>query len=479
MSTGKRIIKNSAALFFSHIITKIINLAILLIITRLLGKGGFGVYSFSQTFVIMFMALASLGVNALLTRDVARDKQRINAFLGNSIPLITVFTGISIILINLTASLSGWEGIELSAIRIFSVYLIFDVYSRHFISVFRAFEKMQFEAYVNIIEKSAMLIAAIIAQELNLNLLAIIWIFTCIQAGKAVVAFIFMRRFFQKIEWHFFSAETKEIIKQAFPFALLVVFGVISGRIDVVMLKIFHSDEMVGLYSAAHKLIESMLFIPENIVSALFPAFAVMFVKNDSDYRKIFRRAFLFLTILAVPASIGIFLLAPEIIDLFFAAEYVKAANALRWLGLAVFFIFIKYIFSTSLNAIGEQKKFAIIMGFSMIVNIVLNLVLIPKYDLAGAGLATVASEFCAVIALVYFVFLKTKYLPPIQYILKPVSAGIIMGGVILLMRGLNTALIITVAAVVYFGSIITFKTFSFGDISYLKGIFLRRTGLD
>ena len=88
MNTGRTIIKNNLVLNSSHILSKLINLALVLILTRMLGPSGFGIFTFAFAYVILFMMLGSMGINSLLIRDIARNKAEINSFLGISIPII-------------------------------------------------------------------------------------------------------------------------------------------------------------------------------------------------------------------------------------------------------------------------------------------------------------------------------------------------------------------------------------------------------
>ncbi len=477
MNSSQRIIKNSLILLSSHIFTKLINLALVLVLTRMLGASGFGIYNFSLAFVALFMVIGNLGINSLLTRDVARDKSRINSFLGHSIPLLILLSGLAFLVINISVSFIAWDQASKTAIRIFSVYLVFDNFSRHFISVFRAFEKMEYEAYTNLIERIAMLLTAVLLWQFNQSLFLLLWIFASIEFIKAGTAFIFMRRFFKKVEWKWFGPQTVSLIRQSFPFALMAVFGTVSGRIDTVMLKIFHTDLLVGFYNAAHKLIESLIFIPENLNLVLFPAFAVLFFQNRIQFQKTFDRTFLFLSVLAFPISAGLFILAPQIIHLLFQPEYSPASIALQWLGLALGLVFFKFLFATTLNAIGKQHIFAGIAAASMVVNVVFNYLFIPKLGLFGASFATVLSEATAVIFTYIFVQRAINHSPSLAVIFKPLLATAVMCLGILWIRNLNIFILMAIAVVIYSAMILLLKTFSKQDLRYFIELFRKKFG--
>ncbi len=469
MTSGQRIVKNSLILFSSHVLTKIINLFLVIILTRMLGTNGFGIYNFSQAFVTLFMVLGNLGINSLLTRDVARDKSQINQFLGKSIPLLLYLSLGVFILINITVSLISWDPISIAAIRIFSIFLVLDNFSRHFISVFRAFERMEFEAYTNLIERMAMLIIAVMLWYLGKSLIFLLWCFVVIELLKAGTALTFMRHFFKKIEWSWFHHQTYQILQEAFPFALMMIFGTIAVRIDTVMLKIFHNEQIVGFYSAAHKLIESLTFIPENIVLALYPALSVLFLNNKYKFKETFTRSLKYLFLIGMPVSAGIFVLAEPIILLLFEVEYSPATIALRWLSIALGLIFIKYHFMITLNAIGKQRQFAKVAGIAMFVNVLFNLLLIPKYDLLGASLATIGSELMAVILGFLLLFNISKGVKLSSYILKTAIATIVMTIILQWLSQLNLFLLIFIGTLSYFIPAFILGIIHFSDIQYFK----------
>ncbi|NIS38808.1 oligosaccharide flippase family protein, partial [Candidatus Saccharibacteria bacterium] len=100
MTFGERIVKNSAVLTASHVLSKLINLALVLILTRLLGSDGFGIYSFSLAFVMLFMVFTHLGINTLLIREIARDKSRAKELVGTTLPVILIGSLLVFVLVN-------------------------------------------------------------------------------------------------------------------------------------------------------------------------------------------------------------------------------------------------------------------------------------------------------------------------------------------------------------------------------------------
>jgi O-antigen/teichoic acid export membrane protein len=403
MSIGKKIIKNTFILTSGQVLSKILNLILLLILTRMLGKNGFGLYSFALAFGSMFILFSHLGINTLLVRDIAQDKSKATEYINITLSSVLVFSLFTFLIINITAYLSGWDNAERLIIFIISIYVIFDSISRYLNSIFRAFEKMEYEAIVIITDRIGLLVCTLIVWFFDSNLNTLLIGFSLIGFIKALTAFLFVRRHFTKPKLKWSINSIFPILKEAYPFALVGLFGSIALRIDTVILKHFHTDEMVGIYNAGKKLIESLSFLPENIYYAIFPTLSAIFVLNKSKFDQTFYQAFKFMIIFAIPTTVGIFTLAPQIVSLLFEPDFYDAYIPLRWLSIALGILFCRHILAVTLNSAGKQHLFAAITGISMLANVLLNYILIPQFSYIGASIATITSEALTTI-ITYFV---------------------------------------------------------------------------
>ncbi len=469
MTTSHRIFKNSIFLLSSNVISKIINLAILLILTRLLGKEGFGLYSFAFAYVSIFIFFVHLGIPTLLIREIAKNKTDAENLISTTLPLILIFSIFTFLLINLSAYIFSWSQIERVTILIFSFYLVFDTISRYLTAVFRAYERMEYEAIINVTERIALLIIAILIWYLKQDLILLLISFSSIELLKAFTVSILIRKHFFKFKLNKITSRALSLLKQAIPFALIGLFGTISTKIDTIMLNYFHDQEVVGLFNAAKKLIESLSFIPESIAYALFPALSVLYISQREDFRKTFQLAFEYLLILAIPLSAGIFFMAPKIIQLFYEPEFSESSVALKWLAIWLGLLFLKYVFATTLNSIGKQSFLAFIIGITMILNISLNYLLIPEFDILGASLASVFSELGTAILTFIFLIRFTNLSINTIALFKLIFAGLVLIVFLNFIQNLNLFLVLFLTAGLYIFLLFVFKIVSSKDINYLK----------
>lgn len=393
MSTNSKIIKNSIALNGAHVITKFINLALVLLLTSFLGKDGFGLYGSVMAYSSMFMFLTHLGINTFIVKEVSQNRGRAEEIINRSIPIVLILLIPTFVIINLSALFSGWQEAELLIVLISSIFVIFDSGSRFLISIFRSFERMEYEAITNIFERSLLLIMSVIGWVYDFSLMTLLISFAIVEFLKLSLGYIFVRKNFIQIKMTFSLKEAGVIIKKSFPFALVGIFGTISMKIDIVMLKMFHADDVAGFYTVGKRIIESFNFIPENFANALFPTLSLLFVNEIVKYRNTITNSFRLSMVVLIPIVLILYFGAPKIISILFSEEFAESSTALRILSIAYGVVFIKYLLVVVLNSSGRQNLFAMLAGIGMLINIALNYILIPEHKIIGAGFATIIAE--------------------------------------------------------------------------------------
>jgi O-antigen/teichoic acid export membrane protein len=465
MSTGKRIIKNSIFLILSQFFSKIFNLGLILVLTRLLGKTDFGLYSFSFSYVSLFVFLTHLGIINLLVREIARNKEEAKQFLGNTFPAVLLLSGGFLVIVNIIPFFLQWSYTERLITVVFGFYFIFDVLGHYFFGVARAFERMEYQAIISIIERFLLLISGLVAWYFAFSLITVVILFTFIIGLKAYMAYkIVIQKFVSftpKLNFDFILP----ILKEAYPFALVGLFLTVSVRIDLIMLKGFHSADAVAVYSVARKIIESLSFVPESIYYAVFPALSVLYLTQTEKFTQTFQKTFIIMTVIAVPLASGLFVLAPRFINLLFEPEFSDAGLALRWLSIAFFIMFIRISFTAVFNSAGKQHLFAVYIGISTAINILLNLLLIPKYNILGASISAIVSEFTVVLIAFPRLLKYVNFYGVWTQLIKLVLAAVLIFIFINLIQSMSVTAIIIFTGIIYFLLVLILQIVSYSDL--------------
>ncbi|MEK6858181.1 MAG: oligosaccharide flippase family protein, partial [Nanoarchaeota archaeon] len=137
----------------------------------------------------------------------------------------------------------------------------------------------------------------------------------------------------------------KEFISRGIPLALTSFFYFTYFKIDIIILSIMLNDQVVGWYSASYRLLELFLFVPYILSYSVFPSIFRFHEVNKEVSNQIFSRTSKLLIVLSIPILLGVFSLAPEIINLVYGAEFIQSVLPLRIIILSLPFIFLHQLF--------------------------------------------------------------------------------------------------------------------------------------
>lgn len=267
----------------------------------------------------------------------------------------------------------------------------------------------------------------------------------------------------------------KSSIKEAWPFGVTTMLVSIYYWIDSLILSIMAGNEAVGWYNAAYRLIFVLLFIPIVFNTVIFPLMS-QFYGTSSDYLKIsFKKYFKYMTMIAIPIGVGTTLLANEIILLVFGPAYTNSVIALQVLVWSAVFIFMSGAFARLLEVSNKQLVLTKISAVLVVINIFLNIILIPNLGYVGASLVTVITELLALLCVI--VVSNIHYglsIHDLMFIIKIVAASIIMGIFILSLEYVNLILSSIFAFIIYFITLFIFKFFDNNDLKIFRKIINR-----
>lgn len=233
------------------------------------------------------------------------------------------------------------------------------------------------------------------------------------------------------------------------------------------MLQYMKGAEEVGIYNAAYKLFTLGLSLPWMMNQALFPTLSSLDSSGAEKLRDPYNVVIKYTIIMALPLSVGGFLLAPKIISLFFGREYLEAAPVLK----VLFLLLLPCSVASFTNCILTIKNPRITMwiagGVMVPLNIILNLLLIPKFSYYGAAVATLVTEIAGAILSLYYNFklISGLKLNPEQLLKKPVLATLALGILIYL---INSLVMIPVFILIYFLVLIISNAISKEERQYL-----------
>jgi len=475
LSTVRNIAKNTAVLFIAQGISYGLGFIYTIYLARYLGPSEFGILSFAMAFATVFSVFADMGLQTIIIREVAREKSLLMRYIAN-IALIKIILGIATFgLIALTINILGYPQSIVTVVYLMGLMVILNTFSQMYYSVFQAFEMMEYMGIGLILQALLVMAGVLVAINLGYSLIAFALIY-CLASFLVLLYNLFIFRFhpFKKVttplhrsvefDWPFW----KSTIYQATPFALSTIFVNIYSWLDTVILSSMKGGEAVGYYNAAFRIVAVTLFLPSAFMGAILPIMSRYYVTSGHSLKLSFEKSCKYLCIIGLPIAIGIFILAPRIINLVYGQQYDSATIALQILAPSICVIFLNSVFSTYMSSINRQSISTKIFFVCAVLSVGLNIALVPQSSyIATSGIRTTMEiTGCA---LSFLMILKEGYKISNKkfggLIAKILVANIIMGIFVAYLSNQNLALVIILSAILYFALIIVLRVFDNTDL--------------
>ncbi|KPJ55309.1 hypothetical protein AMJ47_00315 [Parcubacteria bacterium DG_72] len=381
------IIKNLSWLFLSEIITRFLTAILTIFIARILGAQDYGFLAFAISFTGFFIIIKNFCYDEIVIREY-NQREEVKKELG-SILWFKIFLGISAFsLILIFSFLAGNQSVQ-RLIIIFGVVVLLKSIFEFLTSLFKALHKMEYVALVNILEIIILsgTIFYILFYAPNLIFISYAYLAAAI---LSLLCSIFIAKRLKVLSQPVLDLKViKNYFLLSWPLAIGSIFAIIYIQIDSIMMGFLGMTKEVGWYQAAYK-ITSFVTFPGAIIASVFYPSISKFYKENKDYFKRITNIFLeSIAFFTFPAVVGGYILKKKIIFFIYGESFSPSVFAFQFLifcsGYILFIIFMNYI----LNATGRQKIIFYTGGAGAALNLVLNIILIPRYSLYGAAVAT------------------------------------------------------------------------------------------
>lgn len=402
-----RISKNSLWIFGSSAFGRGFLFLFYIFIARVLGKEQFGQYSFAYTFVVLWGFLMDWGFSTMVTKRIVRNKENHqilfhDLFAKEILVSITFLclAAVSLIFLKIDVGLKVLIGLMLLG-------MVLDAYLKFFCGVYRAFEAMEYESILVVIQKVLFIFLSTLFILIGWPLysLGISFILSYI-VSVWLAAEVLRKRFKISLHARGMALSDKAIWKEGFSLCMVAFFTFVYFRIDILMLKYFHGDTEVGIYNAAYILIQGLMLIPMAVLTATFPSFSKGWVSDVPKLQKDYQKSFSLFLELAFFIFLFGFLWADKIISVIYTEAYQASAVNLKLLLIALLFIFPNYVLTQLMVATDSQDRYAFFAICCAFINVGLNFFFIPIYKGMGAAVATIITELTLFI-LLYLVITK------------------------------------------------------------------------
>lgn len=399
---ARRVTTNTLASAVANIANKVLMFGYYIIVARHLGVERYGTLQAGIAFVTMFSVFTDLGLGNITAREIARDRTVAKRFVGNSLGVILVATGLVVVLILALVHLLRYPEPVRRVVYLLCVMLGCSAFVSYFCYVFIGYERMYFTAVTQMLQTGVLVGGAFVLARLVRS--ERVEYFALLYVGAAGIAAAFSalvtRRLAGSLGFRFDLPEWGRLISISLPVGIAVILVSIYYWNGHTLLQKWHQERAVGLFNAAFRLVVGACFAGQALSAALYPLLSRFFIEDRARLAGIFGSGLRFVAMLALPVAVLAIPLAGPVVALVYGEKYAESAEILRilawWGAIAVF----SSLLSNYLLAANRTKTVTLQCLLSLLANLVVNLLLIPRLAGTGAAIGLVTAELVGVIFL-------------------------------------------------------------------------------
>jgi O-antigen/teichoic acid export membrane protein len=425
----RKFLTNLGLLLFLNLLIKPVWIfGIDLTVQRIVGVGDYGFYFVILNFSFLFNIILDLGITNFNNRNIAQHNHLLNKHFSGILVLKLLLGLTYVIIAFLVALILGYNAAQFRLLGwlAFNQFLLsFILYLRSNISGFMMFRT---DSMLSVLDRLLMILfcGVLLWGHVTASAFRIEWFVYSQTAAYSITAalafFIVVKKArFRKLNWNwpFFLM----IIKQSLPFALLVLLMTLYNRLDPVMLEsllpafsgeqveifamVNHLDPLIlgnmmaentgnfqaGIYASGFRLLDAANMIAYLFGVLLVPIFSKM-IKKKQPVEHMLKLSFTLIITLAIIVGFGLFFYSHELMDLLYNTHIEASTRVFRLLIPGFVAVSTTYIFGTLLTANGNLRQLNIIAFFGLVINLILNYLLIPRFLASGSAISSLVTQF-------------------------------------------------------------------------------------
>lgn len=392
-----RVIDNLSWLLLDKLLRMVGGLLVGVWVARYLGPEQFGLFNYASAFVVLFIAIAGLGLNPIIVRELVQHPEREGAVLGTGFVLqlmgSLIALGLMTVLISILRENDG-------AVRYIVVIMGVGMVIKSADIIRYWFEAHVISRYTVWTDSAAFVLASIAKIYLILtggSLVDFAWVaLSEIVVATSLLVFVFLKVNTKRADWRLKRTLASALLGRSWPLLLSGLAITIYMKIDQIMLGQLAGDREVGIFSAASRISEIWYFIPMMIAATLYPS---LIRAKDVDKRLYEQRIVKLTTImlaLAVLIAIAVALFSGLIIKGLYGDGYQDSVAVLVVQIWTCIFVFMGVVGARWYLIEGLEKYTFYRTMAAALANIGLNLWLIPRHGALGAAFASLAAQAMA-----------------------------------------------------------------------------------
>ena len=381
------------------------------------GAENYGLYFAVFNFTYLFNMLLDMGITNFNNRNIARHQQLLHKHLSGIITLKLLLGAVYMAVVFVVALIIGYRGIQLWFLFWMAINQFLNAFILYLRSNVSALLMFKTDSCLSVMDRLLMIIfcGILLWGGLTDEPFRIEWFIYCqtvayVLTALTALTIVVTKGRVTRLSWNptFFLM----ILKKSLPFAILFLLMSFYNRIDSVMLERLLPAGVgaseAGIYASAFRLLDALVMIAYLFSVILLPLFSKM-LKNNENITPIVKSSFSLLFLFSVTSVVLLEIFRLPVLDLLYREHVAESAAVFRFLIAGIIPISFTYIFGTMLTANGNLKLLNITAIAGIVVNMAVNLILIPRMQAEGAAIASLSTQSVVAVLQVVIAFRQLK----------------------------------------------------------------------
>ncbi|MBN2274615.1 MAG: oligosaccharide flippase family protein [Bacteroidales bacterium] len=396
----RKFVTNLALLLFLNLLIKpVYAFGIDVSVQNAVGSLQYGNFFILLNFSLIFSIILDLGIENFNRREIARHQHILDRYFSSLFPLKLILGAIYFVICTLIGYLLGWSVHEFTLLWV----LLFNQFLASFILYLRSnlggLHMFKIDSFLSVLDRFVVIVICgfLLLEPLTRKAFRIEWFVYAQTAAYLISAAIAFSVVFSKATSFKFQLNFKtniSFLRKSYPFALLTLFMAAYLRIDSVLLgKLLDDGKLqAGIYAQSFRIVEILSNYGYLFTIILLPIFSRM-IKRKVSVEQLSKLSFLLLFVPAIVITMGCMFFSSEIVDILYNAHIPDSSRVFKILIFSFLGMCTTYIFGTLLTANGSLKELNIMALSAVILNLSLNLILIPRMGVYGAAITNVSTQ--------------------------------------------------------------------------------------
>ena len=449
MFAFKKVLTNSGYLLGFRILSRLLSVIFLIYAASHLRPALFGAFSFVLITVELLGSISDLGITRYGSRELIR-KTGDRPILAGQILVLQIVTSLPMALAGLAVVLffnPGYPKTQLLLIGMASFFLYSVINTTE--AIFTSAERFFYSAGLAFTGRLIYTIMGISALVFGYSVIVVMWAFFVAIIVEVALRMIVVTRKITSFSFHFNSVAVWRLLVLSMPFAIAGIANIVALRINVMILEFFKGDAAVGVYNIAFTLFTPFVWVPYILSLATFPGLTEAYMKDHNLARREFWQWYRIMSLVGIPAALGITLLASPALS-HFPAGYRGSSTVLIVLAWQAPFMLFTSVGYNILQISDHERSLALSLTIGAVATAIFSFILIPFFGELGAAFAALLAVAVKQFHIQYEIYHRALRKRAMRLFVSPAIGGAVMVVLALLISRMNVWIAVVVGFVAY-----------------------------